>query len=254
MASDVTNSKKPSKVAKAPAKAGVAQKTSAVTPAAKTVASKQKMVTKPVATASTALAPAIKVDVIATETKTEKVIAEAVKVEAPETLQKTAAAPVVAKPVKAETVAVKPAAMKAVAPKPVLPHASTEAFRGIAEQSLEQVRTAFTKSQQATESLAKGLETSSELVQSGLKEIQLRMAEAMEAQSQAAFGFFRAMAKVNTLSEAIELQSSEVRRGVERNLGEVKEISSLAQALASKASEPVRKAFDHALNSARAGH
>jgi hypothetical protein len=256
MASDVTIPGKTSNVAKTPAKTGAAQKVSAVSTAAKTSGSKQKMVTKPVVAASTAPVSAAKVDAIAVEPVTEKAIVEAVKVEAPvmATPKAPIHAPVEAKPAKIETVEIKSAAPKVAVLAPTPIDAPTDALRGIAEQSLAQARTAFTKSQEATESFAKGLETSGDVVQSGLKEIQLRMAEAMEAQSQATFGFFRAMTKVNTLSEAIELQSSEVRRSFERTLGEAKEISSLAQAMASKAAEPVRKAFDHALNSARVGH
>ena len=88
-------------------------------------------------------------------------------------------------------------------------------------------------------------------MQSGLKELQLRMSEAVEAQTHAAFNYFRAVTKAHTLSDLIELQSTELRLGVQRTLGEAKEMSSLAQAIASKATEPVRKAIDHAVETAR---
>jgi hypothetical protein len=129
-----------------------------------------------------------------------------------------------------------------------------DALRTIAEQSLTQARTAFAKSHEATETFAKGIETSREVVQAGVKEMQFRMAEALEAQTHAAFGFFRAMTKVHSFSEAIEVQSSAMRHGIQRTMGEAKEISSLAQAIASKATEPVRKAFDHAISAARPRH
>ena len=91
-------------------------------------------------------------------------------------------------------------------------------------------------------------------MQSGLKEIQVRMTEAMEAQTHAAFGYFRSLYQVHSLSEAIDVQSSEIRRGVERTLDEAKELSSLAQAIATKAAEPVRRAIDTALTSVRSLH
>ena len=186
-----------------------------------------------------------------------------------------------AKPVASKPVASKPAASKSPASKPTASKAASnrpakakaeikadmptkaatpstamagqpvDALRGVAEQSLAQARTAFAKSQEATHHLAQGLEASGAVVQSGLKELQLRMAEAVEAQTQAAFNYFRAMAKAHTLSDLIDLQSTELRRGVQRTLGEAKEMSSLAQAIASKATEPVRKAIDHAVESAR---
>ena len=140
---------------------------------------------------------------------------------------------------------------KAATPSTAMAGQPVDALRGVAEQSLAQARTAFAKSQEATHHLAQGLEASGAVVQSGLKELQLRMAEAVEAQTQAAFNYFRAMAKAHTLSDLIDLQSTELRRGVQRTLGEAKEMSSLAQAIASKATEPVRKAIDHAVESAR---
>ena len=140
---------------------------------------------------------------------------------------------------------------KAATPSTAMAGQPVDALRGVAEQSLAQARTAFAKSQEATHPLAQGLEASGAVVQSGLKELQLRMAEAVEAQTQAAFNYFRAMAKAHTLSDLIDLQSTELRRGVQRTLGEAKEMSSLAQAIASKATEPVRKAIDHAVESAR---
>ena len=182
-----------------------------------------------------------------------------------------ASKPVASKPVASKSPASKPTASKAASNRPAKAKAEikadmptkaatpstamagqpVDALRGVAEQSLAQARTAFAKSQEATHHLAQGLEASGAVVQSGLKELQLRMAEAVEAQTQAAFNYFRAMAKAHTLSDLIDLQSTELRRGVQRTLGEAKEKSSLAQAIASKATEPVRKAIDHAVESAR---
>ncbi len=143
----------------------------------------------------------------------------------------------------------KPAKVSSPSPKLAVP--PVDAIRGVAEQSLAQARTAFAKSQEATHQLAQGFEASSAVVQSGLKELQLRMAEAVEAQTHAAFNYFRAVTKAHTLSDLIDLQSTELRLGVQRTLGEAKEMSSLAQAIAAKATEPVRKAIDHAVETTR---
>jgi len=143
----------------------------------------------------------------------------------------------------------KPAKVSSPSPKLAVP--PVDAIRGVAEQSLAQARTAFAKSQEATHQLAQGFEASSAVVQSGFKELQLRMAEAVEAQTHAAFNYFRAVTKAHTLSDLIDLQSTELRLGVQRTLGEAKEMSSLAQAIAAKATEPVRKAIDHAVETTR---
>jgi hypothetical protein len=144
--------------------------------------------------------------------------------------------------------------VKATAPSSTRTVPPVDAIRGVAEQSLAQARTAFAKSQEATNQLAKGFEASSAVVQSGLKELQMRMSEAVEAQTHAAFNYFRAVTKAHTLSDLIDLQSTELRLGVQRTLGEAKEMSSLAQAIAAKATEPVRKAIDHAVETARHSH
>ena len=131
---------------------------------------------------------------------------------------------------------------------------ATDAIRSVAEHSLDQVRSAFARSHEASLSFAKGFEASGQVVQSGLKEIQTRVADAFEAEAHAAFGYFRAMTQVKTLSEIIDLQASQLRKQFERNLDEARDLSSLATAVATKASEPVRKAFSHALEAQRPSH
>lgn len=132
--------------------------------------------------------------------------------------------------------------------------AAAEAMRSVAGQSLDQVRSAFARSQEASLSFARGFEASGHVVQSGLKEMQARVTDALEAEAHAAFGFFRAMAQVRSLSEMIDLQSSQMRKQFERNFDEARELSSLATAVATKASEPVRKALTHALDAQRPSH
>jgi len=133
-------------------------------------------------------------------------------------------------------------------------HEATDAFRSVAEQSLDQARSAFARSHEASLSFARGFEARGHVVQSGLKEIQTRVADALEAEAHAAFGYFRAMTQVKTLSEIIDLQASQLRKQFERNFDEARDLSSLATAVATKASEPVRKAFSHALEAQRPSH
>ena len=127
-------------------------------------------------------------------------------------------------------------------------HAASDAMRSVAEQSLDQVKSAFVRSQEASLSFARGMEASGQVVHSGLKEMQVRMTDALEAEAHAVFGYFRAMTQVRTLSDMIDLQSSQMRKQFERSFDEAREFSSLATAVAAKASEPVRKAFTHALD------
>ncbi len=271
MASDITVSGKVSDKQSAPMKAEEAVPVAAVA------------LQPVVAPSSMPVAPVVRVfpkdaEVKATLPKAQLSKGDAAKIEAPKapvlkakvpapkaTTSKSAAAkldlaaPGATKSVftpKAQTPVVKKAlAFKPKASKPAAKAAQpADALRTIAEQSLTQARMAFTKSHEATESFAKGMESSREVVQAGLKEMQLRMAVALEAQTHAAFGLFRAMTQVHSLSEAIEVQSSAMRHGVQRTMGEAKEISSLAQAIASKATEPVRKAFDHAISVAHPRH
>jgi len=170
--------------------------------------------------------------------------------------KKTPSTPVVpAERVKRKPVAkAKMIAAETPAADGVVHHVAHEAMRSVAEQSLDQVRSAFTRSHEASLSFAKGFEASGQVVQSGLKEIQMRVADAFEAEAHAAFGYFRAMTQVKTLSEMIDLQASQLRKQFERNFDEARDLSSLATAVATKASEPVRQAFSHALEAQRPSH
>jgi len=123
-----------------------------------------------------------------------------------------------------------------------------DAIRSVAEKSLDQVRTAFNRSQEASLYWARGLEASGQVVQSGLKEIQARVADALEAEAHAAFGYIRAFTQIRTVSDMIDLQSTQLRKQFERGFDEARELSSLATAVATKATEPVRKALTHALD------
>jgi len=126
--------------------------------------------------------------------------------------------------------------------------AGVDAMRSVAEKSLDQVRSAFNRSQEASLYWARGLEASGQVVQSGLKEIQARFADALEAEAHAAFGYIRAFTQVRSVSEIIDLQSTQLRKQFERGFDEARELSSLATAVATKATEPVLKAFTHALD------
>jgi hypothetical protein len=222
---------------------GVPSKANVTAPAASPV-KEAKVAAKPVAAPAEPVAAAIK--------PSPAPLSQSAAVNAAPTPPKKAVAK--ASPSKVAPAKVAPKAeisVKVKADAETSPVPPVDAIRGVAEQSLAQARTAFAKSQAATHQFAQGFEASGEVVQSGMKELQLRVSEAIEAQTHAAFNYFRAVTKAHTLSELIDLQSTELRRGVERTLSEAKEVSSLAQAIATKATEPVRKAIDHAVETTR---
>ena len=158
-----------------------------------------------------------------------------------------AASPIASK----ATVALEPAAAPDSQSRTTSP---ADTYRTLVGGSLDRARAAFSTSQQASQSLAKGLEDSGEALQSAFRTLQNRMVDAIEEQANLAFGYWRDLSKVKTLSDAIDLQSTHFRRNVEVSLEEAREITALASKTATEAADPVRKALNSVTKRDALGH
>jgi len=67
--------------------------------------------------------------------------------------------------------------------------------------------------------------------------------KAIQTQADDMFGYFRALAEVKTMSDAIELQSSQSRKTLDASLRQFKDISALMNDMVVKASTPIRSAL-----------
>lgn len=116
-------------------------------------------------------------------------------------------------------------------------------YRTLAERSLEQARSAFVKARDDAHVISGKLEESSSAIADGASAVQTYVVNAMQAQADDFFGYFRALADVKSVSDVISLQSSQSRKSLDSSLRQFKELSVLVNEMAVKASTPIRSAL-----------
>lgn len=119
-------------------------------------------------------------------------------------------------------------------------------YRTLAERSLDQARQAVTKAREEANILSDKLGESSTAITGGTSAVQSYVVKAMQTQADDLFGYFRALADVKTISDAIELQSSQSRKTLDASLRQFKDISALMNDMVVKASTPIRSVLPHA--------
>ncbi len=113
-------------------------------------------------------------------------------------------------------------------------------YRTLAERSLEQARSAFVKARDDAHTISGKLEESSSAIADGASAVQTYVVNAMQAQANDFFGYFRALADVKTVSDVISLQSSQSRKSLDSSLRQFKELSFLVNEMAVKDATPIR--------------
>lgn len=115
------------------------------------------------------------------------------------------------------------------------------AFR-LTEETAEQTRAAYARLKSIAEDATGSFEATYAAASSGMKELHSVAMEAMRANTNAAFEFFKAMLGAKDLSEAMKLQSEHGRKQMEALNAQAKDIGAVAQRLAAHSAEPL-KAF-----------
>jgi len=133
-------------------------------------------------------------------------------------------------------------------PKFEMPKAEMpEAFRQIAEQGVQQAKEAYSRFKSAAEEATDMMEDTYATATKGATEFNLKALEALRANVNASFDYAGEMAGAKTLSEAVELAASHMRKQYDALSAQTKELSALAQKVASETAEPfkvgVSKAF-----------
>lgn len=113
-------------------------------------------------------------------------------------------------------------------------------YRTLAERSLDQARQAVAKAREEANVFSDKLGESSTAITGGTSAVQSYVVKAMQTQADDLFGYFRALADVKTISDAIELQSSQSRKTLDASLRQFKDISALMNDMVVKASTPIR--------------
>jgi len=124
------------------------------------------------------------------------------------------------------------------------------AFRELAERSVTQARDGYEKMKAAAEEATDVLEDTYANASKGATDYTLKMIEISRANTNAAFDFATELCGVKSLSDAIELTSAHARKQFEATIAQTKELTALAQRVATDTTEPfksgVGKAFKFA--------
>ena len=126
-----------------------------------------------------------------------------------------------------------------------------ENVRKAAEKGLEQSREAYARVKTAAEEATNSMEASYTKATKGIVEMNSKTIDAMRANSDATFDFFKSLMGAKSVSEAITLQSEHARKQFDAITFQGKELSSLAQKLAADAVEPLRTTFGKAFTPAQ---
>jgi phasin len=115
-----------------------------------------------------------------------------------------------------------------------------EMVREIAEKGVKQAKEGYDKLKSAAEETTDLLETTYTAASKGATEFNMKALEALRANVNASFDFTTAMFGTKTLAEAAELSTAHFRTQFEALSAQAKELSALAQKIATETSEPIK--------------
>ena len=122
------------------------------------------------------------------------------------------------------------------------------AFREIAEKSVSQAKETYEKMKSAAEEATDVLEDTYAAATKGASDYGLKVIEAARVNTNAAFDFAGELITAKTLSEVIELSSAHVRKQFEAFTEQGKELSALAQKVATETAEPIKSGMNRAFS------
>src|ERR1700731_1242497 len=122
------------------------------------------------------------------------------------------------------------------------------AFREFAERGVAQAKDTYEKMKAAAEEATDVLETTYSTATKGASDYGLKMIEAARVNPTAAFDFAGELMAAKTLSEMVELSSTHARKQFETLTQQSKELSALAQKVATETAEPIKSGVSKALS------
>jgi phasin len=114
------------------------------------------------------------------------------------------------------------------------------AFRELAEKSVSQAKDSWEKMKAATEETTDLIEDSYSTASKGCADYGLKLIEVSRANTNAAFDLASELLTVKSLSEAVELSTAHLRKQFDAMSAQTKELTALAQKVATEASEPLK--------------
>jgi len=145
-----------------------------------------------------------------------------------------------------ETVAAAtPVAVEATSDAAKAPLASLNELHGnlrtVVEKGLVETRAAYAKAKTNADETAGAIETSYAAAKAGVVAINVKAFEALRANFEANFDFVKSAIAVKNVSDYVTLQGEFARKRLEAMTDQTKEISALAQKLASETAEPIKE-------------
>jgi len=124
------------------------------------------------------------------------------------------------------------------------------AFREFAEKSVSQAKDNWDKMKAVTEEATDMIESSYSTASKGTADYGLALIDVARANTNAAFDFYGQVMAAKSLSEVIELSTSHARKQFETMAAQTKDLTALAQKVATETAEPLKSGLTTAFKKA----
>jgi phasin len=124
------------------------------------------------------------------------------------------------------------------------------AFREFAEKGIEQAKDGYAKMKAVAEDTTGIMEETYTTASKGASDYGLKVIEIAKANTANAFDFFGKLLTVKSVSEVVELSSAHARTQFETATAQAKELTTLAQKVATETAEPMKAGFTSAISKA----
>jgi phasin len=118
---------------------------------------------------------------------------------------------------------------------------ATAAFRELAEKGIVQAKDTYAKMKTATEEATGILEHTYANASKGAADYGLKVIEAARTNSNAAFDFATELCGARTLAQMVEISTAHTRKQIEAMTAQARELSALAQKVATTTAEPIKE-------------
>lgn len=127
-----------------------------------------------------------------------------------------------------------------------LPAGTQDLVREMAEQSIATARQMYETARNAAEEATDMIEDTYEHARKSFTEMNLRLIDQAQANTDRVFAFAKEVAGAKTVSEAVELQTKFVREQFEAFAHQARELQETAAKLASETTGPMKDAWERA--------
>jgi phasin len=119
-------------------------------------------------------------------------------------------------------------------------------FRDLAEKSVSQAKETYERMKSAAEDATDVLENTYANASKGASEYGLKLIETARVNTNSAFDFYTRLFGVKSYSELVELSTAHARKQFETVSAQTKELTALAQRVATDTAEPVKESLNSA--------